>query len=109
MKVFFIPLFLTLLPLLTLVLIVNYWLKNKRISILFNIFLGFLFFCLGLLASFYSMTFSMKGMVENNIRCVTGSIVFIPLGILIYSIGIPSLLVFFQKRKIKENDQIYST
>ena len=97
MKVLVLPLLLTLLPIAVLFLILNFWFKRNQVSILIKISLGIIFFALGIIASFFAMQLSMGGMVDKNIKCVTGAIVFMPLGFLIYSIAIPVILLFYKK------------
>ena len=41
---------------------------------------------------------SIKGKIDSGITCATGAVAFIPLGLLVNVIGIPLLLVSFQKK-----------
>jgi len=59
---------------------------------------SFVFFTIiGLTTSLYAIMFSMNRMLEQNIKCMTGAIVFIPFAIIINCIGVP-LLIFIKNR-----------
>lgn len=100
MKILLLPLILTLLPIILFFLIFKFYLKKRDVSLWIKIVLGIVFFGLGLLASYFSTLVSIEGMVSENIRCVTGSIVFVPFGMILYSIGIPSIVLFFKTKDL---------
>ena len=88
-------------PLVVLIVAMNYWTKRRTISIGLNFILGIVFIAIGLIISFYAMLVSMKGMTENNITYVTGASIFLFFGFLIYLFSIPMILLFFyDKRKV---------
>ena len=91
MKILVLPLIITFLPIIVLFLILKYWAKTKKISFVAKIVLSVLFIAISLLTTFYAVIVSIEGMTENQVQCVTGAIVFIPLGLL-NVIGVPLLL-----------------
>lgn len=97
MKTLLLPLLLILLPIIVLAIILKFWTKKSQITILVKTSLGITFFALGLVALYFAMQLSIEAMVDNNIRCMTGSIVFIPVAFLIYAIGIPTILLLSKK------------
>lgn len=99
MKILILPSLLILLPLGILFLILKYWTKGKSISIGIKFFLGIIFITLGLLTSFYAMTLSLEGMMDKNIKCATGVVVFIPFGLFTYMIGVPLLISLYKPKK----------
>jgi hypothetical protein len=101
MKVLILPSLLILLPIGILFFIIKYWTKRKDISTAMKIALGSVFIFIGLGASFYAMALSMKGMAESNIKCTTGVVAFIPLGLLTYFAGVPLLLIFMKNKSLK--------
>lgn len=94
MKILILPLFLILFPIGILFLITKYWTKRKAISPGLKIVLGIIFIAVGLLTSFYAITVSIEGMADKNIKCMAGVVVFIPLGLLTYIVGVPLLLSY---------------
>ena len=101
MKSLILPPLLILLPIGILFLILQYWTKRKAISTGMKIILGIIFIAVGLLTSFYAMTVSMEGMADKNIKCMTGAVVFIPLGLVTYIVGVPLLLSFSKSKTLK--------
>lgn len=97
MKTLLSPLLLILLPIIVLAIILKFWTKKSQITILVKTSLGITFFALGLVALYFAMQLSMGAMIDNNIKCMTVSIVFIPVALLIYTIGIPVMLVSSKK------------
>lgn len=51
---------------------------------------------IGLIATYYAVLISIEGMTEKQVQCMTGAIIFIPIGFL-NVIGVPILL--FSKNK----------
>jgi hypothetical protein len=98
MKILLIPLLSVLTPVAALFFLLRYLNKTKRISALLKIALGLIFIPVGLLATYMAVVVSIKGMIGNGITCATGAVAFIPLGLLVNVIGIPFLLVSFQKK-----------
>ena len=101
MKVLILPSLLILLPIGILFLIIKYWTKRKAISTAMKIVLGCIFISIGLGVSFYAMALSMEGMVESNIKCMTGVVAFIPFGVFTYLAGVPLLLIFMKNKSLK--------
>jgi len=96
MNILIIPLLLIVSPTAVLYLIL-FKTKNKSLSLKKKIILVIFFITVGLIASLYAITISMNGMVEQNIKCITGVIMFIPLAIIVNFIGTP-LLIFIKSR-----------
>ena len=93
MKILIIPLFLILLPTFGLFLTVNFWKKDKKISIGLKFLLGIIFLLLGLVATWFSVIVSVWGHMDKGIQCATGAITLIPMGLFVNCIGIPLVLI----------------
>jgi ABC-type multidrug transport system permease subunit len=91
MKILVLPLIITFLPSIILFLRLKYWAKTKKISIVTKIVLSVLFIAISLLTTFYAVLVSIEGLAENQVQCMTGAIVFIPLG-LVNVVCVPLLL-----------------
>ena len=96
MKTLIIPLLLILSPISILFLFL-FKTNNNVTSLKKKVVLGTLFIIIGLITSLYAINISMNGMLEQNIRCMTGVIIFIPFAIITNCIGIP-LLIFLKNR-----------
>lgn len=103
MKILILPLLLTLLPVALLFFILRYFRKQKDFSIALKIGLGLIFIAAGLMASYYAILVSIQGMSENKIQCMTGVVIFIPLGLAIYFVAVPFLLFSKKNRFWKLN------
>lgn len=101
MKILILPTLLILLPIGILFLILKYWTKEKVISKGMKIFLGIIFIAVGLLTSIYAMAISLEGMADKNVKCATGIVVFIPLGLFTYLAGVPLLLSLYKSKNLK--------
>lgn len=102
MKILFLPILVILAPLFLLGFILAYWKRLKSISIGWKVALGFAFVILGALTSVCATFISMKGMLEANIKCLTGIIIFVPYGVITYIIGVP--LLFFIHGLMQKNN-----
>jgi len=91
-NILIIPLLLILSPITVLYLIL-FKTNNNSISLKRKIIFGALFITIGLIVSLYAIIIAMNGMAEQNVKCMTGVIVFIPLAIVVNFIGIPLLIL----------------
>jgi hypothetical protein len=98
MKILVLPLIVTFLPIMVLFLVLKYWAGNKNIPLVYKIVLSVLFMAVSALSAYYAVLISIEGMAEKQIQCMTGAIVFIPLGLLNVT-GIP-LLLFSKNRTL---------
>jgi hypothetical protein len=98
MQILIIPLLITLIPVATLFFVLRHLGKTKKISLFLKIALGLIFIAIGLVATYFAIVVSIKGITDKGISCATGAVVFLPLGILLNIIGIPLLLISFQKK-----------
>gem|GEM_PF-3400494 len=95
MKILVLPLIVTFLPIIVLFLGLKYW-SRKNIPVFNKLILSVLFMAIGLIATYYAVLISIEGMTEKQVQCMTGAIIFIPIGFL-NVIGVPILL--FSKNK----------
>jgi hypothetical protein len=109
MKSLIIPLIISLSPIAILAILLEVLSRYTRISLGLKIILCVFFLTLNLFAIYYSMTISLEGIGEkfknlkpNQMRCATGVVTFLYLGIVTLA-GIP-LLIFTKKRKRAVNN-----
>jgi hypothetical protein len=107
LKIFALPLLLTILPIVCLYFLLKVASGKVALSVLLKILLAFIFALTALLGSFYALKVSIEGMREDNIRCMTGAVTFLLLGLFINVIGIPLLLSVKSSRPI--NKQHYKS
>jgi len=100
MKILILPLFIILLPVISLYLIIKYWKKDVQISRWFKITLGVVFFIIGLIFSYFAILVSIWGYMDKGIKCASGVVALIPLSLFVNIVGIPLILLL--KRKIHE-------
>jgi len=96
MKILLIPFLIILSPLVILYFVLRDINKTKKISVLLKIALGLVFIIIGIMTTYFAMAISMGGMSEKGITCMTGVIVFIPLGFFVNVIEVPLLLILFK-------------
>src|SRR5688572_26002448 len=95
METLFIPLVIILLPFLMMYLILRYLNNAKGVTWLLKISLGLLFMAIGMMAIIFAIQMSLNGLLEKGVKCMTGIVVFIPIGIASI-VGIPLLLIFYK-------------
>ncbi|HEX6430167.1 MAG TPA: hypothetical protein VF008_20880, partial [Niastella sp.] len=93
MEILVIPLAVILTPFLMMFLILRYLNKAKGVTWLLKISLGLLFMAIGIMATIFAIQMSINGLLEKGVKCMTGIVVFIPIGIASI-VGIPLLLIF---------------
>jgi len=99
MKILILPMALIFLPIACLFILLKYTEKLNHLSIFTKSVLAVLLMSIGILFSYFAILLSIEGMSENGIQCMTGVVFFIPVGLLVNVIGIPTLLFLKKARK----------
>jgi hypothetical protein len=99
MIILIIPLLLIALPSTILFLVIKFWNKNRRISTGYKIALGVGFAIIGVIFTLLALIVSIQGHMTGGIKCASGAVVLIPLGLMVNLIGI--LLILISEKKIR--------
>jgi len=103
MIILIIPLLIVLLPTIILFLLIKFWRKNRRISTGDKIALGVGFFIIGLIFTLLALFISIQGHMVAGIKCASGAVALIPIGIIFNLIGIPLVLILEKNIRKKNN------
>ena len=92
MKIDTFPLLIISIPVILLLLTIKFWKKNTKIAIGKKIAIGIVFFIFSLFLTIIAMLVSADGYLDKGIKDVNGVLFFIPISLLINTIGILLLL-----------------